>query len=70
MKRYKLKHKYLKGFEFSNYNYLNYDKLQEQFCLESEEETEDYQTIFSDEEIEKLVEKWLNLLDWIMEEVL
>ena len=53
MKRYKLKHKYLKGFEFSNYNYLNYDKLQEQFCLESEEETEDYQTIFSDEEIEK-----------------
>ncbi|KXB46605.1 hypothetical protein HMPREF3188_00680 [Tissierellia bacterium KA00581] len=69
MKRYKLKHKYLKGFEFSNYNYLNYDKLQEQFYLESEEETEDYQTIFSDEEIEKLVEKWLNLLDWIMEEV-
>ena len=69
MKRYKLKHKYLKGFEFSNYNYLNYDKLQEQFYLESEEETEDYQTIFSDEEIEKLVEKWLNLLDWTMEEV-
>lgn len=70
MKYFRLKHKYLNHFEYNNCNYLNYDIEKKIFYLESDEDTEDYQTIFTDEEIENFVNsKGLNLQDWIKEEI-
>lgn len=70
MKKFRLKHKYLKGFDYNNFNYLNYDIEKEIFYLESADDTKDCQTIFTDEEIENLINsKGLNLQDWIKEEI-
>lgn len=70
MKKFRLRHKYLNHFDYNYCNYLNYDIKKEIFYLESAEDTEDYQTIFTDEEIENLVNsKGVNLQDWIKEEV-
>ena len=74
MKKYYLRHKYLqhKYLQYSDNvaNYLNYDKYYDALYLEGKQETQYYQTIFNDEEIEKLIkEKGFNLQDWIKEEV-
>lgn len=70
MKKFRLKHKYLNNLDYENCNYLNYGIVKKIFYLESYEDTKDYQTIFTDEEIENLVNnKGLNLQDWIKEEI-
>lgn len=70
MGKFRLKHKYLNNLDYENCNYLNYGIVKKIFYLESDEDTKDYQTIFTDEEIENLVNsKGLNLQDWIKEEI-
>lgn len=54
MKKFRLRHKYLNYFDYNNCNYLNYDIKKEIFYLESVEDTENYQTIFTDEEIKNI----------------
>lgn len=70
MKKYYLRHKYLQEFDYNDCNYLNYDTETEVFLLENYKNTDGYKTIFTDEEIEKLIkEKGFNLQDWIKVEV-
>lgn len=70
MKKYYLRHKYLSVLDDVNYNYLNLDTEYGVLYLDASERTPDYETEFTDEDIEKLVNEFgLNLSEFDKVEV-
>lgn len=70
MKKYYLRHKFLRVIDCDDWNYLNLDTEFNLMYLDSSENTECYQTEFTDEDIEKLVKKYeLNLSEFNKVEV-
>lgn len=59
-KRYYLKHKVVRFFDADN-EYLNYDTYNDDYSLGDDVEDERYQTTFTEEEIQKLKDRYISV---------